>query len=201
MAKAARLKNAALLHCTLCLLLCEDYKIPKPVCQSSRIFLNDSSTTATCVNAYTKALLWKKLLWMGLSYARSQQSFNMLLLNKQVVNIRQTMGRFLAIASLVLLLLLVSQMHLPVEAQPGLDSRVSRLESDLVGIQNRLNQLQGSVSRQGGISTPALGSLSEQRSRRVTSADPQFDRLATLVIELKERVTSLEERLTRFERR
>ncbi len=110
------------------------------------------------------------------------------------------MSRFLAIA-LSWLLVLPLQACSPAQAQAGLDSRVSRLETDLIGIQTRLNQIESNRSRQG-VSAPApLASSGDRRGDRRISADPQFDRLATLVIELKERVTSLETRLGKLERR
>ena len=102
------------------------------------------------------------------------------------------MSRFLAIACLALLLVLPLQGCSPAQAQPGLDSRISRLETDFFGLQSRLNQLEARTPR-SGVAVPApLGGIPRSPSR-VNSADPQFDRLATLVIELKERVTRLEQ--------
>ncbi len=107
------------------------------------------------------------------------------------------MPKFLAIAVLLWLLVLPLQACSPAQAQAGLDSRVSRLETELVGIQTRLNQIEASRSRQG-VSVPVLVAPSgDRRGGSPPSADPQFDRLATLVIELKERVTALEARLNR----
>ncbi|PSB21644.1 hypothetical protein C7B65_03420 [Phormidesmis priestleyi ULC007] len=108
------------------------------------------------------------------------------------------MAKFLAIAVLPWLLVLPLQACSPAQAQAGLDSRVSRLETELLGIQNRLNQIEASRSRQGvAVPAPVLPSGDRRGDRRIVSADPQFDRLATLVIELKERVTALETRLNR----
>ncbi|NJR49420.1 MAG: hypothetical protein HC780_07445 [Leptolyngbyaceae cyanobacterium CSU_1_3] len=106
----------------------------------------------------------------------------------------------LAIVALAFLLVLPLQGCFPAQAQPGLESRISRLETDLFGLQNRLNQLEGRT-RSGGLLVPVpSGSPRERPPSRVSSADPQFDRLATLVIELKERVTKLEERLAKSDR-
>ena len=107
------------------------------------------------------------------------------------------MPKFLAIALLSWLLVLLLQACPPAQAQAGLDSRVSRLETELVGIQTRLNQIEASRSRQG-ISVPTPVPSGDRRGgRQILAADPQFDRLATLVVELKERVTALEARLNR----
>ncbi len=111
------------------------------------------------------------------------------------------MLKLLAIAVLSWLLLLPLQACSPAQAQAGLDSRVSRLETDLVGIQTRLNQLEASRSSQGAsVPTPTASSGDRRGHRQLLSADPQFDRLATLVIELKERVTALEAPLNRPKR-
>ena len=108
------------------------------------------------------------------------------------------MPKFLAIAVLLGLLVLPLQACSPAQAQAGLDSRVSRLETELVGIQTRLNQIEASRSRQGvSVPAPVLPSGDRRGGRQALSADPQFDRLAILVIELKERVTALEARLNR----
>ena len=110
------------------------------------------------------------------------------------------MFKLLAIA-LSWLLILPLQACSPAQAQAGLDSRVSRLETDLIGVQTRLNQIEANRSGQGGSVPAPVAPSSDRRGDRRISADPQFERLATLVIELKERVTSLETRLGKLERR
>ncbi len=113
------------------------------------------------------------------------------------------MPKFLTIALLFLGLLALSlQSYHPAQAQAGLESRVSRLETELLGIQSRLSQLGSSLPRPGvSVPAPVLPSDERRGTQRVLSADPQFDRLATLVIELKERVTAVETRLNTIERR
>ena len=106
-------------------------------------------------------------------------------------------GKFLAIA-LAILWVLPLQSCSPAQAQSGLDSRVSRLETDFFGLQSRLSQIESRIPRS---SVDPLPSNPAPQSRpRVASADPQFDRLATLVIELKARVTQLEKRLAKIDR-
>lgn len=107
------------------------------------------------------------------------------------------MPKFLAIVILSWLLVLPLQACSPAQAQAGLDSRVSRLETELVGIQTRLNQIESSRRQGISVPVPAVPSGDRRGDRRILAADPQFDRLATLVIELKERVTALEARLNR----
>ncbi|MGG6293024.1 hypothetical protein ACQ4M4_01265 [Leptolyngbya sp. AN02str] len=79
----------------------------------------------------------------------------------------------------------------------GLDGRVSRLESENSQLRARVNQLESQVSRLGR--SPA--SRTPQTPPPVVrgtegsalAEDPVFQRLATLVIELRERIVALEQ--------
>jgi hypothetical protein len=67
-----------------------------------------------------------------------------------------------------------------------LRSQVSRIESQLA-------QLSGRPLPQASTPNQPVPQITPRTNRRqVSSSDPMFDRLATLVIELKERVQSLE---------
>ncbi len=84
----------------------------------------------------------------------------------------------------------------------SLQSRVSRLESDNYRLRSRLNRLESQLKR-GSLSS----SLDNQEpiglpsSSSAPSIEKQmFDRLATLVIELKERVKDLELRVDALEK-
>jgi BMFP domain-containing protein YqiC len=88
----------------------------------------------------------------------------------------------------------------------GLDSRVSRVESQNTVIEARLNQLENQISRIGqatGIRVPTSPPLLQGQGipRGTLSADPMFNRLATLAIEQKERMDQLEARLNAIEAR
>lgn len=89
----------------------------------------------------------------------------------------------------------------PASAQStiGLEARLSRLESENVVLRSQLNQLQSQISRLA----PAAGITPPRSSTRpptpqirpgesALAEDPAFKRLATLVIELRERVDTLE---------
>ena len=78
-----------------------------------------------------------------------------------------------------------------------LESRVSRLESENSTLRSQINQLQNSVARLGRnsgveLAPPVISSAPVGSS---LADDPVFKRLATLVIELKERVVAVEDRL------
>jgi BMFP domain-containing protein YqiC len=108
---------------------------------------------------------------------------------------------FLIVVSL--LLLLIDLKISPVEAQSdtavrsevySLRNRVDRLESEV----RRLSQ---SNNRSNPSPNPSSGGTSAQiiDGELVGRSDPLFERLATLVIELKERITNLEKRMTALE--
>ncbi|NDJ19958.1 hypothetical protein [Myxacorys almedinensis] len=102
----------------------------------------------------------------------------------------------LAIVGAAIFFLITIRTGSPVQAQISADSRLSRLETDLAGLRNQVNQLSANRAPSGR-TAPTVQSPTR---RQPASADPQFDRLATLVIELKERVTILEKQVTALKR-
>lgn len=84
------------------------------------------------------------------------------------------------------------------------ESRLSRLESDLSRLESEVNRLSSQIQsvdrprdrdRPNPVEVPAIA-----RTPSSTLAnDPMFDRLATLVVELKRKVDGLEERLVQLE--
>lgn len=107
---------------------------------------------------------------------------------------------FVVVSSIAFLILLAAQFSLPAQAQIGLvESRLARVESELAGIRLQLSQL--SVNRSSPrVSVPApRNSLPPQRPARYT--DSQFDRLATLVIESRDRIAALEAKVAKLEGR
>jgi outer membrane murein-binding lipoprotein Lpp len=90
--------------------------------------------------------------------------------------------------------LLILTAALPVRA--SVESDISRLESDISQLRQEVSRL-GSEVRQLSASgdRPAIGENSPSSAPEIDSplaSDPMFDRLATLVIELKRRVERLE---------
>ncbi|MBD1825449.1 hypothetical protein H6F51_23550 [Cyanobacteria bacterium FACHB-DQ100] len=110
------------------------------------------------------------------------------------------MKNVLVFFSLSVLISLVTQLFSPADAQIGLvESRLSRIETELVGIRSELNQLSASRPR-AGVSVPSPSS-SPTLPRSTKFTDAQFDRLATLVIELRERIKTLEEKVAKLQGR
>ncbi|GAB4174528.1 MAG: hypothetical protein Fur006_04390 [Coleofasciculaceae cyanobacterium] len=102
------------------------------------------------------------------------------------------------------------------QSPPFLESRIARLESENFQLRSQLNRIESQLAQLTGQSTasrretPSLPqkpspnpSASQSRSRTNRSAlssDPMFERLATLVIELKERVQTLEAQVAQMKK-
>ena len=98
---------------------------------------------------------------------------------------------------LIVLLLLLSSGIARSENLSALNSRVSRLEAENSRLRSRVIRLESKLrslrlAKPSGDSEPLPLPPSAPAP---SSDDPMFDRLATLVIELKERMNALEERM------
>ncbi|MGD1953348.1 MAG: hypothetical protein ACFB14_27440 [Leptolyngbyaceae cyanobacterium] len=82
-------------------------------------------------------------------------------------------------------------------ASPSLiDPRINRLESQLRSLQSQVTRLQSQLPRAGARRPVATDPTP---TAETPSFDQQFDTLAVLMIELKERVSVLEQRLDEIE--
>lgn len=101
----------------------------------------------------------------------------------------------------VAVILLLWQTATPAQLSQS-DLRVSRLESELLSLRNRMSQLEAAIGRtsppasSGTLSAPSLPSPAVD----AYPTPAMFDRLATLVIELRERVNTIDARLREVER-
>ncbi len=85
-----------------------------------------------------------------------------------------------------------------VEASSLSDSRLARLEFEVNALQNQVNQLQNQLSRGTRPSVqnnPVSRPVEHSSNLGDPTLDEQFDNLATLVIELNQRVLQIEDRL------
>ena len=93
--------------------------------------------------------------------------------------------------SLILVVVIMAPLTLAQETS-YLESRISRLEAENYQMRSLITQLDAQVDalQQSGASrrSPTVPSI----TRTTPSSDPMFDRLATLVVELKQRVQALE---------
>ena len=84
------------------------------------------------------------------------------------------------------------------------ESRINNLEADLNRVESRLNQIESQFGNRQSSSprttlTPPSGN--SRRNLSLSERDKMFDRLATLVVELKQQVNKLEERVSQLESR
>ena len=85
-----------------------------------------------------------------------------------------------------------------------LDSRIINLEFDINRLESRINQIELQLSQTRPLPPPGNGNRKpsiSSRGRRMsqTERDKMFDRLATLVIELKQDIKGLEKRVKKLE--
>ncbi len=112
----------------------------------------------------------------------------------------RTIKRIGAIAFALVLLFLGQQIFLPEKASAQLDARLSRLESEVTLLRSSISRLETSLSRVDRGNIPALPTTPRSdRPPTYRSDDPMFDRLATLAIELRERIDNLEGRVSALE--
>jgi len=100
------------------------------------------------------------------------------------------------------LLLLVLSAPLSAQVSSQLGSRVSRLETENTTLRSRISRLENAISRlsQGGSGSQIqIEPPPEATPPTLRSDDPMFDRLATLVVETKQQVLALEERVAALE--
>ncbi|GAB1540249.1 hypothetical protein NUACC21_29180 [Scytonema sp. NUACC21] len=84
------------------------------------------------------------------------------------------------------------------------DSRVSNLEADLNRLETRVIRIESLLSQNRRIPPTQTPPSSSSRSRTtlpLQDRERMFDRLATLVVELKQQVNQLEGRVAKLEKR
>ena len=115
------------------------------------------------------------------------------------------------IICLVLILGFVFLPRLTVAQSPGLlESRISRIEAENFQLRSQVSRIESQLAQLSGRpfsspqkpspNSPAPRISSRTNRRQVSSSDPMFERLATLVIELKERVQSLESQVAELKK-
>ncbi|MBD1937353.1 hypothetical protein [Microcoleus sp. FACHB-68] len=123
-----------------------------------------------------------------------------------MLKIPARLKKFVAMGLALLLGLVILQTFKPAQAQSGADARVSRLESEVYNLRAQISRLESQVYR---LNNRAGSSASTSTTREIEPEpeyippravpDPMFSRLATLVIELKERIDGIDARLTDVE--
>jgi peptidoglycan hydrolase CwlO-like protein len=114
------------------------------------------------------------------------------------------MYRELAIAVLLSVVLWGSLFSSTASSQL-IESRLNNLEADLNRLESRLANIEAQTNRTLPSQVPTAPTLPQgTRARRTTTQsqrEQMFDRLATLVVELKQQVNKLEQRVGKLEAR
>lgn len=116
-------------------------------------------------------------------------------------------NKFRLLCIILTLVLVIIPIQVKAQVSAGLESRLARVEaenlqlrSQISRIESQLNQFQGRTPSRPNLSTPVRPPTSPtvpyRGSTSALSSDPMFQRLATLVIELKERIQALEAKIT-----
>lgn len=113
------------------------------------------------------------------------------------------LNKFRLLCVILIFALVIIPVQVKAQVSAGIDSRIVRLEAEIFQlrsqinrIESQLNQSQSRTPSRPNLSTPVRPPTSPtvpyRGSTSALSSDPMFQRLATLVIELKERIQALE---------
>lgn len=100
--------------------------------------------------------------------------------------------------ALILILLILLLLRPAQASTTQLEYRLRRLETDVSRLSSQVNRLQSQRLESDFRDCPPCTEETEIDSRML-SGNPMFDRLATLVIELKEDVIEIQEKLAQLE--
>lgn len=93
----------------------------------------------------------------------------------------------------LVLVIIVKPIFTPAQSTTQLEFRITQLETQLTDIRGQIYRL---GSQSSGVSRPPSSS---RPNPRMLSGDPMFDNLATLVIETKQDLIKIKERLSKLE--
>jgi uncharacterized protein YceH (UPF0502 family) len=104
--------------------------------------------------------------------------------------------------TLVVVIIAWSGLFAPASSQD--QSRINALEVDINGIESRLNRIESQLNQSRRLDSPKVPSspsspTTTRRNRPQLNREQMFERLATLVIELKQQVNKLETRVSQLE--
>ena len=106
--------------------------------------------------------------------------------------------------ALFLLILLWGGVFSNTASSQQIESRFYNLEADFNRLESRVSNIEAQLSQTGRSSSSTTTTTPSPRSGRTVSPqerEKMFDRLATLVIELKQQVNALESRVAKLEKR
>lgn len=108
-------------------------------------------------------------------------------------------------AAVLIVIIVWGSLTPEIASSQQVESRINNVEVDLNRLESRLNRIESQLDQLRGVRSPRRPSAPspENRSPNQTpqlSREQMFDRLATLVIELKQQVNKLETRVSKLEK-
>jgi len=108
--------------------------------------------------------------------------------------------RLLTLA-LVLVLIIWGGLFSNTASSQQVESRLNNLQADFNRVESRLNQIESQLYQNRQAPSTRTTLTPRQPTGRGNERDKMFDRLATLVVELKQQVNTLEKRIAKLEAR
>ncbi|MDB9373613.1 hypothetical protein [Nodularia sphaerocarpa] len=113
------------------------------------------------------------------------------------------MFRRLILAGLVVIIVWLGLLSKPVASQQ-IESRFNNLQADFNRVESRLSRVEYQLNQMGKIPSPRTSLTRPQSTdaeRNLSPQEQKFERLATLVVELKQQVNKLDKRVSQIESR
>lgn len=106
---------------------------------------------------------------------------------------------FLTIAIILAVVLLRIFTPAPAVSSSQLEYRIRRVETQISQLRGEISRLRNQAPIVNPVEVPSDQETPTEPVPRMLSGDPLFDRLATLVIEVKQDLIKLEERVSKLE--
>lgn len=111
------------------------------------------------------------------------------------------LSRFILISFVAIAGLFIWSGLLANPAASQAQSQINALQVDIRGIESRLNRVEAQLSQLRGVSAPqTTPTTPTPQASTPQNREQMFDRLATLIVELKQQVNKLETRVTTLEK-
>jgi len=105
--------------------------------------------------------------------------------------------------AVVLVLIIWGGLFSNTASSQQIESRLNNLQADFNRVESRLNQIESQIYQNRQPSSARTTLTPRQSTSKIPQSerDRMFDRLATLVVELKQQVNTLEKRIAKLEAR
>ncbi|NJL22374.1 MAG: hypothetical protein HC895_18680 [Leptolyngbyaceae cyanobacterium SM1_3_5] len=116
-------------------------------------------------------------------------------MNVRKINVLRFRGLQLLVMLALAIALCFRAPSVSAQSVTQLSSQISRLEAQNTLLQSRLSRLEAAIGRVDNRPLPNVPPPSVPAGTSALASDPMFNRLATLAIELRDRIIVLEDRL------